>query len=740
MGWNGTNTYGVRVDVARYAESAGSAPGDNLGNHTATTTLNMNSNTISNVGDILATNNYGTGLVGVYDSYRYQNVFAMGTSYRLAANGTNPGNLYGLAWTHTNVGGQSKSPLSHQLLVMENGVTKVALGTGIWMQGDLTFNSANPYINASSYFISPGGAYFNSGTVYFEAATQHRAGISNDGSYAGGDVQVNENLRISGVVPCIQGNCPSNNAIRLTPNLHLNSNAGNAVILNWDNGTTGATQTLRVGNGAGSDVFYVYADGQTFTTNWFRPLGQSGLYFQDYGGGFHMTDGTWIRAYNSKPVLGTGGFAGYGNAIGSVHGIAANMYANYNNAGGAGIVVSDDGGIGDYNDAWLQWRASSGIHINSNNSTNLAYFNMVSISGGLYDKYVIPSHGNYGYLGTSGNYWYYMYANNIIDPSRRDLKRDITPLKESLYEQVMADIDKLQPSFYKYKHEKDELDGEYDPKYRPNMHLGVILDEAPDYIQDNAFSGVDIYALSTLSLAGVKYNREEIKEIKETLGMNTNSKSINDFGSYELTGNEVWVNFNEDFSMQLNAVIPVVTVTPNKEGIILSVVEKNSKGFRVNAQGNISSASFDYVAMAKVQLKAKAVEENQSNEALINSLSVDQAIKDKVTKWWSEAPARLKATEDKAREDAKLITEQRSKELALPSDFERPENSGKHDPKANDANALIEKSNKELKSEEPAKDAPTKEMWQDEKYKYQASEKDILQVNPGSNDKSNAPK
>lgn len=504
-------------------------------------------------------------------------------------------------------------------------------------------------------------------------------------------------LDIRGAINCIGGYCPPNNAVRLTPNMHINSNAGNAVILNWDNGTTGATQTLRVGNGAGGDVFYVYADGQTFTTNWFRPLGQSGLFFQDYGGGWHMTDATWIRAYNSKPVLAQAGIAANGNSIGSVHGIAANMYANYNNAGGAGIVVSDDGGIGDYNDAWLQWRASSGIHINSNNTTNLAYFNMNSIGGGLYDKYVIPSNANYGYLGTSGNYWYYMYANNIIDPSRRELKRDITPLKESLYEQVMSDIDKLQPSFYKYKHEKDELDGEYDPKYRPNMHLGVILDEAPDYIQDNAFSGVDIYALSTLSLAGVKYNREEIKEIKETLGMNTANKSINDFGSAELSGSEVWVNFNEDFSMQLNAVIPVVTVTPNRAGLILSVVEKNSKGFRVNAQGNITSASFDYVAMAKVPVKA--VEQNVANETLIKSLSVDQAIKDKVTKWWSEAPARLKATEDKAREEAKIITEQRSKELALPSDFKRPEDAGTH--KENDANALIRESEKQVELNAP---------------------------------------
>lgn len=49
MGWNGANTYGVRVDVARYAESA---PGDNLGNHSATTTLSMNGNLLSAAGKI----------------------------------------------------------------------------------------------------------------------------------------------------------------------------------------------------------------------------------------------------------------------------------------------------------------------------------------------------------------------------------------------------------------------------------------------------------------------------------------------------------------------------------------------------------------------------------------------------------------------------------------------------------------------------------------------------------------
>jgi hypothetical protein len=130
--------------------------GDNLGNHVATTTLNMAANTISNVGDILATNNYGTGLVGVYSDIRYQNVWAMGTSWRLAADGTTPGNLYGIAWTHSNIGGQSRPGLSHQMLVMENGVTKVALGSGIWTNYDVTGNRFMDQ-NDGAYYLDPNG-------------------------------------------------------------------------------------------------------------------------------------------------------------------------------------------------------------------------------------------------------------------------------------------------------------------------------------------------------------------------------------------------------------------------------------------------------------------------------------------------------------------------------------------------------------------------------------------------------
>jgi len=114
---------------------------------------------IKTSGDIITDGNYGLGLVGLYSATRYQNVFAMGTSYRLAADGTTPGNLYGIAWTHSNISGQSKSGLAHQALFMNNGVTQTAIGTGIWTLGGYTQNgtSVNSFSgNVGIGTVSPG--------------------------------------------------------------------------------------------------------------------------------------------------------------------------------------------------------------------------------------------------------------------------------------------------------------------------------------------------------------------------------------------------------------------------------------------------------------------------------------------------------------------------------------------------------------------------------------------------------
>ena len=234
----------------------------------------------------------------------------------------------------------------------------------------------------------------------------------------------------------------------------------------------------------------------------------------------------------------------------------------------------------------------------------------------------------WGYVGDADTYWYYVYAQNLIDPSRREIKRNITQVKSNLSDLVMADIDKMQPSFYKYKNETDVVETGNEAKYRPNMHLGVILDEAPDYIQDNAFSGVDVYAIATLGIAGVKHNRAEIQ------------KQYNDFGSVSVSANQTRVNFNADYAAKLSAknAIPVVTVTVNKPGVSVYVSEKSSTGFTVVAEGNIAGLNIDWNAIANISTVAE--DKVEITPELMSGLKVDQSKKGVIMNYEAELKAK----------------------------------------------------------------------------------------------------
>ena len=39
-----------------------------------------------------------------------------------------------------------------------------------------------------------------------------------------------------------------------------------------------------------------------YSSSWLRTVGQTGWYSESYGGGWHMTDSTWLRAYNNKQI------------------------------------------------------------------------------------------------------------------------------------------------------------------------------------------------------------------------------------------------------------------------------------------------------------------------------------------------------------------------------------------------------------------------------------------------------
>ncbi|AUG85240.1 tail fiber protein [Vibrio phage Thalassa] len=93
-------------------------------------------------GDLVSTSR-NKGLFGVYDSKRTDQIWSMGTAYRNNSAGTNFGNLYGLAYKHTNNPTGGTMAAGHQAVWCENGVPKAAMGSsGLWASGAVYIGSS----------------------------------------------------------------------------------------------------------------------------------------------------------------------------------------------------------------------------------------------------------------------------------------------------------------------------------------------------------------------------------------------------------------------------------------------------------------------------------------------------------------------------------------------------------------------------------------------------------------------
>jgi len=242
---------------------------------------------------------------------------------------------------------------------------------------------------------------------------------------------------------------------------------------------------------------------------------------------------------------------------------------------------------------------------------------------------IAPSAAQFGYVGTNSYPWYYLYYMNAIQVSSKETKRNINYLDDNMFELVMADMDKIKPSFYKYKIETDDYVPENPAKYRPQFHLGLILEDTPDYLQDNTFSGIDLYALSTLTLTGVKYNRHKIETIEQELA----SQPIMDFGIAKMSNKTIHVSYSQEFVNKLkDSDIPVVSITPNRPGITYYIKSQDKTGFvlEINEAGNFE---FNWTAYAKTgeaktkDSKSQDYTTNISSD-ILKHIRINQAVKD----------------------------------------------------------------------------------------------------------------
>ena len=223
------------------------------------------------------------------------------------------------------------------------GITSLGTLSALTVAGNTTVNGElysgpNAWIrkqgNSGIYWETYAGGWNMTDTSWIRS-------YNDKGIYTGGQVQ-SGSLQVNGNAAFLSGAAN-------TPILTLNSNggAGNTIgidITPWSGRTGGpsvrllaiddanasAYFSLRVATGSSgataTEVLSATANGVTVSREfysganaWIRKQGSNGIHWEDYGGGWHMSDTTWMRVYNNKGIY-TGGdlYVGGSATIGSL--------------------------------------------------------------------------------------------------------------------------------------------------------------------------------------------------------------------------------------------------------------------------------------------------------------------------------------------------------------------------------------------------------------------------------------
>jgi hypothetical protein len=363
---------------------------------------------------------------------------------------------------------------------------------------------------------------------------------------------------------------------------------------------------LQVENNLGANQFSaiqgVSYTSQTTTTTF--PAGVAG-----YCSGTGKGAGVWAE-YDGTNTGGAGLYAkSSGNNFGArMHGVSyPGGYITTASASSVALQVAS-GSTSNINPAAL-FVGSAQFDISNASATSVLMNNLAA------EPTIAPLAGGWGYLGTNTVYWYYLYYQNATAVSKREYKRDIQPLDNNLYSFVMEDIMKMKPSLYKFKNESDSFIEGNGTKTRYNFHLGLILDEAPDYLQDNAFSGIDVYALSTLTLAGVQYLNNEIQVIKSQV-------AISDFGTGSILKNEVRIEYSATFASANMESTPVVMITPSSPGAKYYIKSQDKTGFVLVSENG--PMTFNWSAMGQKTIETPTY---SLPEQTISQLRIDNSKK-----------------------------------------------------------------------------------------------------------------
>ena len=405
MGWNGTFTYGVRVDSARTADIANSvgtltsltidgpsSPPFTLGDWNQ---ADWYSGITGDKGYLLVSNTQGdtaiylrsTGADGVKLGASNTNTLVVGngtatvvgtmnaTAFVGPLTGNVTGNVSGSAATVTGASQTAITALGSLTTLLVGKVCSTTTVAGANDTGSFSVRGNASFPAVMSFHRT--GAY----AVNFGLSTSN---VMELGGWSAGTIKFSVNMT-NGDVTAVGGL----NAYSISGNSNV-AGTGNASYhpsgiyatntTNWLYGTL-----LTNGGNIGAATQYV---GAVYSNNWFRSSGNTGWYSQTYGGGIYMVDSTWVQTYNGKRFYSSGGFGGT-----VLYGSYGSMTLYGTNNGYAGISTPDVTSA-------VMWQ--NGVY------------------GAIFGHY------------KNDNAWNFYVINGTFSPSDARYKRDIEPLQHGM--------------------------------------------------------------------------------------------------------------------------------------------------------------------------------------------------------------------------------------------------------------------------------------------------------------------
>lgn len=218
-------------------------------------------------------------------------------------------------------------------------------GGSYWNKGAvINLNGPN---NTGSMIFSTGTGATNTEKMRLDANGNLGIGTNSPASklHVAGTILTNEELRITNTSSANQARFVHGNygviARNDGSNFYLLATNSNDQYGFWNSlrpfGFNLANGRVFIGGFVDDNPYELNVAGNVYASGWLRTRGNNGWYSESWGGGWHMTDNTWIRAYGNKRVWSD-------NVIGTNGGLTIGY--NGQDPTGGGLSVRENVGIG----------------------------------------------------------------------------------------------------------------------------------------------------------------------------------------------------------------------------------------------------------------------------------------------------------------------------------------------------------------------------------------------------------